>query len=153
MPSMFYERSEAAACAAHNHIYVFGGAKSTGNSIERFNIEKGYWELLSATLPRPISRACVHAVNENTILILGGAGSHWVYKFSILELYQSGLNPLTGQGHSFIIEDCENTLSEITETVHPCIPSQKLNCLVILNSARRGFSSIAPGVVKYSLEA
>ena len=79
--SLFHGRYDAAACTAldSKFVFVFCGEplSAAGKTIERYNIDFDHWELLSVTLPRPLSRLSVFPITNHRIAIMGGQGSHW----------------------------------------------------------------------------
>jgi hypothetical protein len=155
--SMFYGRYDFAACTAleARYIFVFGGqpVSLSGTMIERYNIELNAWELLGVSLPRPLYRLSAFPITNRRIAILGGNGSHWVYIMHV-ERSLVMVNLATGGGSQdfYVMKDGQRNLDEPVETVYPVAFDRSRNRLYLLNMARQGASSIAPGVTTYNTE-
>ena len=71
-------------------------------------MEFNHWELLSVTLPRPLSKLGVFPISNKRIGILGGVSSHWVFILQIEDLVEIGgasVNTVSGQGNAYTMED------------------------------------------------
>ena len=80
--------------------------------------------------------------------ILGGNGSYHVYVLTLDGPIEETSKFVVGQGHTFVLDRCRVPLSQITETVHPCVFSRRNNKLFILHWENKGM----PRVVDFCVE-
>ena len=111
-----------------------------------------HWELLSITLPRPLSRLAVFPLEQRKIAILGGTNSFKVHLMKIDNQLERGETAVLGQGHTYVLETCRKPLEAVTETAHSCVLNKRTNKLYVLSLKKLDGGEVTPGVVKYPVE-
>jgi hypothetical protein len=156
--SMFYPRTDATASSAlmNEYIFVVGGEpfSPAGTSVERYSIKFNHWELLSVTLPKPMSKIGIFPISNRRLALMGGTESSHIFLLTINEsLSFDGIdNSSDINSKTLTLQDCFRPLEDITETVFPIAFCRASNTLFLMNSSGSDPSSLSFSIIEFNVE-
>ncbi|CAG9315372.1 unnamed protein product [Blepharisma stoltei] len=145
---MIYERYGHAAHAmnAEQEIFVFGGNPyEIATTIEKYNIGDEKWEEIELRLSEPFIQGGLYKVNENKLILFGGAYSNQVNVFQINE--ESSKNTQE-DSYKYSINKIKK-LAENIQTFFPTFLDWSQNSIIIMNGTEN-FNNFR--VSKYSFD-